>query len=382
MNRSFNSIYATPTSASVESDFSELKQKILRYEIQPMTADRFVIKHLKAIESNTILFRSKQLRNEDFMTKNNENVPEDKGNIIIKNVKPENVNKQLTLKKLDSSSDSDVSEGTKEIHAFDNWRGLGETNQIKVDLTEKIIRKKRPRLTTYMDPVPEIEHMLRKKCTRSNLNSLLVNGNMLTPLKISKQKYLLKNTCPFDSIAAIITMAYIDNIKYKNFIDSKKNDLLQFCKDLAINGCSKTMYLKRIHILKNIFNESHGITHVKIIDARCNITHIILKLLNDVPSAIEEKRCSNEMCDNSNKSLSSPTIILRFREGFKNMNAELNRYIHPVTYCCTEEKCNGILTSTRFVQDHLFIETEAYANSRQFSLNEFPDELCVNDNRY
>ncbi|KAL4104408.1 hypothetical protein QTP88_019709 [Uroleucon formosanum] len=34
--------------SSVESDFGDLKRKILRYEVQPMTADGFVIKHLKA----------------------------------------------------------------------------------------------------------------------------------------------------------------------------------------------------------------------------------------------------------------------------------------------------------------------------------------------
>ncbi|KAL4148032.1 hypothetical protein QTP88_002336 [Uroleucon formosanum] len=53
-----------------KGDFGELKRKILRYEVQPMTDGRFVIKHLKAIESNTTLFRSKQL-NHDLKTKQN-----------------------------------------------------------------------------------------------------------------------------------------------------------------------------------------------------------------------------------------------------------------------------------------------------------------------
>lgn len=78
-------------------------------------------------------------------------------------------------------------------------------------------------MTTYMDAVPEIEHILTQKTTRSNLNSLLINGNIITPLKISKQRYLLHNTCPFDSIAVIIAMAYIDNDQYKQFIDTEKN---------------------------------------------------------------------------------------------------------------------------------------------------------------
>lgn len=134
--------------------------------------------------------------------------------------------------------------------------------------------------------------------------------------------------------------------------------------------------------MKNIFEESDGITNVKLIDARCNITYIISKLLKDVPSAIEELRCSNKKCINAKKNLSSPTIILNFCEGFNQMNTALNKYVKPITYLCTEENCDGTLTSTRFVQQHLFIETEVYANSRQFPLNEFPTELYLNDDRY
>lgn len=91
--------------------------------------------------------------------------------------------------------------------------------------------------------------------------------------------------------------------------------------------------------------------------------------------------CSNKMCINAQKDLSSPTKILNFSEGFNRMNTALNKYIQPITYLCTEDNCNGTLTSTRFLQQHLFIETEVYADSRLFSLNEFPTELCLNGDR-
>lgn len=64
MKPKFNSPFNIASSAVVESDFGELKHKILRFEGQPMTADRFVCKHLISINSNTKLFRSSQLRNE------------------------------------------------------------------------------------------------------------------------------------------------------------------------------------------------------------------------------------------------------------------------------------------------------------------------------
>lgn len=51
----FNSSYTIASSAPVESDFNELKNQILWF------VDRFAVTHLKSIEGNSKLFRSKQL---------------------------------------------------------------------------------------------------------------------------------------------------------------------------------------------------------------------------------------------------------------------------------------------------------------------------------
>jgi len=64
MQNKFKSPYSIGSSAPVESDFSELKNQILRNDVKPMTIDRFVIRHLQSINSNTKLFRSSQLRND------------------------------------------------------------------------------------------------------------------------------------------------------------------------------------------------------------------------------------------------------------------------------------------------------------------------------
>lgn len=132
MKRSFESIYTIPSSASVESDFGDLKRKILRYDIQPMTADGFVIKHLKAIDNNTKLFRSKQLRH-DLMIENDKCSHEDDINVM--NKLPENKTEKSLLDNVsDASSDSEISEGTNEIHAYENWRGLGESDEIESNI--------------------------------------------------------------------------------------------------------------------------------------------------------------------------------------------------------------------------------------------------------
>lgn len=61
MKDTFHSPYVIASSASVESDFNELKNQILRFVVRPMTVDRFIVRHLKSIEENGKLFRSKQL---------------------------------------------------------------------------------------------------------------------------------------------------------------------------------------------------------------------------------------------------------------------------------------------------------------------------------
>lgn len=57
----FKSPYSTATSATVEGDFAELKNKILRHDFKPMTADRFVITHLHNLKISMKLARSQQL---------------------------------------------------------------------------------------------------------------------------------------------------------------------------------------------------------------------------------------------------------------------------------------------------------------------------------
>lgn len=59
----FKSPYKNGSSAAVENDFKELKTQILRFEVLPMTADRFINKHLMNINNNIKLFKSKELRN-------------------------------------------------------------------------------------------------------------------------------------------------------------------------------------------------------------------------------------------------------------------------------------------------------------------------------
>jgi len=62
----FKSPYTTASSASVEGEFSQLKNSILKHESRLLPADRFVVTHLRSIENDMKIVRSEQV----YSTKN------------------------------------------------------------------------------------------------------------------------------------------------------------------------------------------------------------------------------------------------------------------------------------------------------------------------
>lgn len=85
--------------------------------------------------------------------------------------------------------------------------------------------------------------------------------------------------------------------------------MLNFWKKIALYASTTNAYKERLIILKNIFDESKSILNLKIIDARCNVSFIVTKLLRDVPSAIENIKCSDNNCINKHKQNANMTII-------------------------------------------------------------------------
>jgi len=415
------------SSASVESDFSDLKSRILRFEMKPMTADWFVAKHLKSIEGSSILFRSSQLRNNhiemnkkcvmkvdvesDYIISDSETIgpSSTKTNTLIpvsEEISIESIQKEksilnvsfdsLDIKRLGfispnesymhlegiepltklNSSDDSTSE--KSLDEFENWGGLGKPN-IPVFPKGCENKYKRKRNTTYMEKTPEIDRILQKKNTRSNLNTLLINGNIGTPLHVAKQRYIVMNTCPFDALAVIITMAYTDFKTYTAFVDSSENNMLRFCKSLALYGPTKKTYTDRLELLKPIFKSSDDISRIKVIDAQCNVAFIATKLLVNAPSAIEKIRCTTDGCNNNNRDIESATLILTFKD-VKNLQKSLDNYTKEQVYECGY--CYKLLSSRRTVMNHLLIETDTLPENQIIPLSMFPTQLEAENVKY
>lgn len=141
------------------------------------------------------------------------------------------------------------------------------------------------------------------------------------------------------------------------------------------------MYTDRVTLLQKIFKEQSGPTNVQIVDARCNVLFIVTNLLKSAPFSIENIKCSKTDCANSHvKLISSPTVILRIEQGFTTLENDLIKYLHK-SYECNEENCHGTIISTRTLQNHLFIETDVFADENLFALDDFPAELCIHTKR-
>jgi len=155
-------------------------------------------------------------------------------------------------------------------------------------------------------------------------------------------------------------------------------NFLHFQYNWPIKVHVEALFNDWVSIIRKIFNEYEGITNLKVIDARCNVSFIIINLLKTASSSIEDIKCSKTDCTFTKKINHSPTIILRLRHEFSTLQNAINQYVDKNYYKCPDKNCDGLITSLRYLQYHIFIEADIIANEQQFALHDFPVEICVN----
>lgn len=367
----FQSPYRTATSASVEGNFSELKNKILKHDCRPMSADRFVVTHIKSLQNSMKFVRSEQLFSKGI-DKVADPIDEAPNNQIIESyINNPTINlisdKNNTYSNNDigcshdslSSSSSASSYDTLKEH--ETWKGLIEES-IKPIKKESI---KKRRNAKYTNACKDIDRILNSSRMRSHKKSLILNGNISAQCKIKKITYVLNNTCPFDALVVGIAVAYNDHHVYKQFIDDSKNNILTFSKDLALHGPTRNLYNKRPEILNLHFETKTICENVKSINAECNISKIIQCYLNEVPSVIENIIC--HQCGTIVRTLNA--IILPLNEKNSNVQEFLNNYITETKQC----QCGENRRIKRELGNHLFFETDIPPTN--LKLNKIPKKL-------
>jgi len=426
----FKSPYLTATSAAVEGEFSQLKNSILRHESQLLSVDRFVVTHLRSLENMMKFARSEQLfpSKKSYIASDSEEnncYPVSCTSYESPSLSTEEVLERSTeashilnsgiisspgnvLSINYSSSSSDDS-----LNKEESWRGLKNIrtgplikSETKVrtskksltnnkDISEEPVTKKRKKKRTkYLEACPEIERIISKTCTRSSKAVLLRNGNLTTPCSLNKKKYIISNTCAFDSLVFGIAMAYTDFPSYHSYINSKNNEFLNFVVEIANHGSSAKMYNSRLKLLNTIFTSDSCVDNVHLINAECNVSFIIHGLLKEVPSCVEDISCSNEKCRNYKKSRSSPTISISptdgvrvIVEGISILPQVIEKYVKGGSEICmlpnNSSPCNGQKNIQRKLQKHIFIELDSLVfqadNILSCQLTDIPQEIIVDN---
>lgn len=130
-------------------------------------------------------------------------------------------------------------------------------------------------------------------------------------------------------------------------------------------------------MLTKIFDVDSGVTDIHLINARCNVNYIISKYMIDEPSAHETKVCSD--CA-MKKKFQNATLIINIPNGFRTIEEGLNNYVNCINSDCSG--CTmGVMETSRELNSHLFIETDAYSEFTSYALNEYPEEVIVHKNR-
>jgi len=57
----------------------------------------------------------------------------------------------------------------------------------------------------------------------------------------------------------------------------------------------------------------------------------------------------------------------------------MNHYVDKTYYECPGKNCDGLITSLRYLQNHIFIEADEHY---YISLHDFPMEIRVNSEKY
>lgn len=214
------------SSARSEACFSDIKNITFSDEGKSIRADKFIIKHMRSIDSICKIERA-ALDNYAIIQKDN----------------------SMETNKLKRNSHKVIDEAATlnlepYLDAEENWRGLNPLKKLKEEVTADIAKKKRGK---YLIACPDIT-FIHNRPFRKRKGACIQNGSMLPPIKIGTKKLQALSTCPFDALIELLATAYADAIVYKQTVDKKYKDLIffQIMLHYVSNGVSNAFYFKRL----------------------------------------------------------------------------------------------------------------------------------------
>ncbi|KAK5649722.1 hypothetical protein RI129_000751 [Pyrocoelia pectoralis] len=301
----FNYGNHTETSTHVESYFNDLKNRSFANKQLPLRVDKFFVAHYRAIQGMMIMCSHEKQKEaktelgneitikEQPVEDKSEKLYEPEGRIIMsshkkqKNTKTELGSSVITREQPQECE----SEEWSEEDWIENWRGQG-------------VCPKRRRTGYYGVPCPEVLTLEAEKKIKI---SLLKNLNQIrTPIAFNKEKYIIDNSCPFDSVIQALAVGYCDSLEMRRLVDEDGDNIIfKLVKSLLKDGTKPITLKMRIEILikcgkfeckrfEPISAPGKNQTkHMLKMDCACNVSYILTSFIDELHSGIESMSCQS-----------------------------------------------------------------------------------------
>lgn len=158
----------------------------------------------------------------------------------------------------------------------------------------------------------------------------------------------------------MLQVAYCDSQIYAAELNKfKTSEFFKFISNIVESGITSKIYSQRAELIINHMNPSIEKLEYgnSLVLCESTINHAINKLIMDVPSAIEIKKCSIDACDTQ---VVSTLKYITFQVNDGETIKELQTYINTRTeteYINCGDNCKGVKTITTDISKiHLFID--------------------------
>lgn len=382
----------TATSAAVEAEFNDCKHRLLKNISRPMRVDKFVTLHLQSFSGRMKLAIADQIsepknifdtKNTERMTRKHERLDIDIENDTVK-LEKKILDLNITLHTSHSHQNSTCSEvdltqitcneNVQSLHTTDVMHiGLESPIQIntKVDDKEMYVcnttassentkneysdwndehnwQNKNERKTirrTYLEARPDFTGV----CKRKKIDmAILQNGNICESIKHGKVRFVVINTCGFDSVVQLFSAACI----HETFHDK---------------GVCKLIYRQRATLLRKIdYLVSENTSNVVTINALSNVCNLCEFFFKGDPSCTLIKTC-----DNCKKTTTRNLILFNLdfqtiqSHGYNTIAQAIQNYTTSNHKKC--EECGENVKLTVNYHSHLLIECVGDGNVSSIS---------------
>lgn len=342
----------TESSASSESLFNDMKNRVFNHKTLPLRIDEFIKIHIKSVEGSVILAESTNAN----ATSRNKSQPTDD---ILKQRDYNDVLLCQACKNGDFPSDAhkciicsarvhvldgcSVSVGDKEVYGekrkcikchTSHSTEINENSILENWGNEAVEPEEKRKKKNYLDKDPSIILYNDQSQTKSMVIGILQNGSLskLSPVSIDKNQFVVTNTCGFDSIVHALCVSMCDSPLHSQFINSNKDNFLLFklvCNALR-DGINVQTYKKRAIIIKSITDEEHILksSYIHHINSETTIEILIQKLFKDFPS-----RTITRNCENCQPNSLISTYLISNIENIKNVESSI-QYEEENCYMC------------------------------------------------